>query len=63
MREAREAEVFPVEAQATVVAPILMASETPTVIPLSLNEPVGFSPSCLRESLSSPAYSDSLPWL
>jgi len=40
-----EAEVFPVEAQATTRAWAFRAIASPTVIPRSLKEPVGFSPS------------------
>ena len=54
--EASEAEVFPVEAHATNRAPIARAWLIPTVIPRSLNEPVGFSPSCLNQT-STPAKS------
>jgi len=53
-----EADVFPVDAQATCFMPSLFASLMPTVIPLSLNEPVGFSPSCLRNMSSNPVYAD-----
>ena len=38
---ASEAEVLPVDAQATAVAPMRRAWVTPTVIPRSLNDPVG----------------------
>src|SRR5207244_5603558 len=44
---AAEADVFPVEAQINARAPRSIARETATVIPRSLNEPVGFSPSFL----------------
>jgi len=49
-----EAAVFPVEAQATAFAPMALAHVTPTVIPRSLNDPVGFSPSCLTANHASP---------
>ena len=39
--------VFPVDAQIVVFAPTSRAFVTPTVIPLSLKEPVGLSPSYL----------------
>ena len=45
---AAEAEVFPVEAHATARAPSSTAFETASVIPRSLNEPVGFRPSNFR---------------
>jgi len=45
---AAAAEVFPVEAQTTRRAPDSAALLTATVIPRSLNDPVGFDPSCLR---------------
>ena len=51
-----EAEVFPVEAQATAVAPARTAWVTATVMPRSLKEPVGFSPSCLRARSSWPTH-------
>src|SRR5581483_193918 len=44
---AADAEVFPVDAQSNVCAPRSTAFETATVIPRSLNEPVGFTPSFL----------------
>ena len=40
----RGADVLPVDAQATARAPMRTACVTATVIPRSLNEPVGFSP-------------------
>ena len=52
---AREAEVFPVEAHPTTLAPSSLAWETPMVIPLSLKEPVGFSPSNLTKVFSTPS--------
>ena len=45
---AADALVFPVEAQITASAPRPLARETATVIPRSLKDPVGFSPSNLR---------------
>ena len=42
---AAEAEVLPVEAQMTALAPCSTARESATVMPRSLNEPVGFMPS------------------
>ncbi len=45
---AAAADVFPVEAQITEVEPASTARETARVMPLSLNEQVGFSPSYLR---------------
>ena len=42
------AAVLPVEAQMTASAPCPFARETATVMPRSLNEPVGFAPSTLR---------------
>ena len=47
-RRRQLAAVLPVEAQITASAPRPFARETATVIPRSLNEPVGFSPSNLR---------------
>ena len=40
-----DAAVFPVEAQSTASAPSSTAADTATVIPRSLNEPVGLAPS------------------
>src|SRR5450755_1333450 len=54
---AMDADVFPVETQATRVAPSCTACEAPQVIPLSLNEPVGLKPWCLNTSASRPPYS------
>jgi len=42
--------VLPVEAQITASAPSATARETATVIPRSLNEPVGFAPSILSRT-------------
>ena len=42
---AAEADVFPVEAQITAALPCSTAFETATVMPRSLNEQVGLSPS------------------
>jgi len=50
--------VFPVEAQTIVWAPASTARETATVIPRSLNEPVGFAPSHFSHS-STPYRSES----
>jgi len=47
---AAEAEVFPVDAQMTESEPSAFAFETAIVIPRSLKEPVGFSPSYFRYS-------------
>jgi len=40
--------VFPVEAQITALAPAATATVIATVMPRSLNDPVGLSPSTLR---------------
>jgi len=45
---AAEAEVLPVDAQTTTFAPLSRAFVIASVIPRSLNEPVGFAPSTLR---------------
>ena len=45
---AADADVLPVEAHTASRAPSSSALETATVIPRSLNEPVGFGPSYLR---------------
>ena len=45
---AADAEVLPVDAQITAFAPPARASVMATVMPRSLNEPVGFAPSILR---------------
>src|ERR1051326_2414403 len=50
-----EAEVLPVEAHATHLYPACRANEAATVIPVSLNEPVGFIPLCLAKSCFTPA--------
>src|SRR6476469_5346434 len=47
---AAEAEVFPVEAQISAVIPRSIALDTATVIPRSLNEPVGLTPSFLMKT-------------
>src|SRR5439155_27368159 len=44
-----DAEVFPVEAQMTAFVPRSIAFEMATVIPRSLNDPVGFAPSFLTK--------------
>jgi hypothetical protein len=49
--------VFPVDAQATHWKPRSMATDSAAVIPVSLNEPVGFIPWCLASSQSTPASS------
>ena len=54
---AAEAAVLPVEAQITASAPSRTAAETAHVIPRSLNEPVGFSPSYLSHT-SAPTRSE-----
>ena len=46
---AAEAEVFPVEAQMTALAPPSTALLIATVIPRSLKEPVGFEPLVLQD--------------
>jgi hypothetical protein len=55
-----DAEVFPVEAQTTACAPSASATEIATVMPRSLNEPVGLSPSTLSQT-DAPVSSDSQP--
>ena len=52
-----EAEVFPVLAQATILEFRRFAWVTPAVMPLSLKDPVGFNPWCLRCNRFSPTYS------
>ncbi|MBA7668647.1 hypothetical protein ES703_76762 [subsurface metagenome] len=52
-----EAEVFPVEAQATFLKPIILATVIPVVIPLSLKDAVGFSPSCFSHRCLTPTHS------
>src|SRR6267378_7765662 len=49
-----EAEVFPVEAQATQRNPPWCANEAATVIPVSLNDAVGFMPWCFAWRFSTP---------
>src|SRR5512142_3085325 len=49
---ATEAEVLPVEAQAQDLAPTIMAWLNAAAMPLSLNDPEGFSPSYCRNRLS-----------
>ena len=41
---AMDAEVFPVETHATRCIPKRLACDTPQVMPLSLNDPVGLNP-------------------
>ena len=55
---AADAEVFPVDAHNTACWPRATASVTAIVIPRSLNEPVGLSPSTFRWTVQ-PVYSDS----
>src|SRR5881227_30957 len=47
---AAEAEVFPVNAQMSALVPHSIALDTATVIPRSLKEPVGLTPSFLMET-------------
>src|ERR1035437_8364953 len=56
---AADAEVLPVEAQTTALAPSSAALEIATVIPRSLNEPVGLDPSTFKNALA-PTRADSL---
>ena len=51
-----EADVFPVETQATRFIPSRSAWAAPQVMPLSLNDPVGLKPWCLKTRRSSPPY-------
>ena len=53
------AAVLPVDAHSTVVRPSSSAFATATTIPRSLNEPVGFTPSNLRNSSLTPTHSAS----
>ncbi len=55
-----EAEVLPVDAQTTAFAPSCAATEIAVVMPRSLNEPVGLSPSTLSQT-SAPERPDSQP--
>ena len=48
---AADADVFPVDAQITALAPSSAAFEIAIVIPRSLKEPVGFKPSYLIQTL------------
>ena len=48
-----DADVLPVETQATRRMPRRRAWATPAVIPLSLNDPVGLKPWCLKTRWSS----------
>ena len=52
-----DAEVLPVETQATRFMPSARACAAPQVMPLSLKEPVGLKPWCLKTTASSPPYS------
>src|SRR6266446_6450060 len=49
-----EADVLPVEAQATQRNPLWCADEAATVIPVSLNDAVGFIPWCFAWRFSTP---------
>ena len=49
------ADVFPVEAHATHSNPLATATDSAAVIPVSLNDPVGFIPWCLASSQFSPS--------
>ena len=51
---AADAEVLPVEAHTTALAPASTAFATATTMPRSLNEPVGFWPSTLRYRFGAP---------
>ena len=53
---AADADVFPVDAQTTALAPCSAAFDTATVIPRSLNEPVGLAPSILSQTRATPAW-------
>src|SRR5205823_8582378 len=50
-----DAEVFPVEVQATHRKPCSRANDAATDMPVSLNDPVGFMPWCLAKSCCIPA--------
>src|SRR5579875_285427 len=56
---AAEAEVFPVDAQTTALAPSARALEIAIVIPRSLNDPVGLAPSSFSQTWA-PTRSDNL---
>ena len=49
--------MLPVEAHTTAVAPSAIAADTATVMPRSLNEPVGFAPSIFSHT-SAPVSED-----
>ena len=49
-----EADVLPVDAHTTAWAPSCRATEMATVIPRSLNDPVGLSPSTFSQTAHSP---------
>ena len=53
-----DAEVLPVEAQTTALAPLPAAADTASVMPRSLNDPVGLAPSTLTQ-VSQPSSADS----
>src|SRR3954451_14867590 len=55
-----DAEVLPVDAHTTALAPSPTATESATVIPRSLNEPVGLLPSTFSQT-SAPTRPDSQP--
>src|SRR5215213_5376139 len=55
---AAEADVFPVDAHTTALAPSSTALEMASVMPRSLNDPVGLAPSTLSHT-SAPTRSDS----
>ena len=52
---AADADVLPVDAQITTLAPRSAALEMASVMPRSLNEPVGFIPSTLSSTRATPA--------
>jgi hypothetical protein len=54
---AADAAVLPVDAQTTASEPSATAADTATVMPRSLNDPVGFAPSNLSQT-SQPTRSD-----
>src|SRR5665213_1672278 len=58
-KAAADAEVLPVDAQTTALAPSSAALEMATVIPRSLNDPVGLAPSTFKNTLA-PTRADNL---
>ncbi len=54
---AADADVLPVDAQITTLAPCSTAFDTAIVIPRSLNDPVGFAPSTFSSTRATPARS------